>query len=131
VTDEILDLYFGCEIGINIISGLIVEQLPSDVNQEGFLLPEEFKLEQNFPNPFNGMTTIKFNLASNDKVSFQVYNLLGENIFFKELGELEKGAHHFNWVAEDNFRSPLCSGIYFYQIKGTENSDTKKLVLLR
>ena len=77
------------------------------------------------------MTTIKFNLANNDKVSFQVFNLLGENIFLKDLGELEKGAHHFNWVAEDNFKSPLSSGVYFYQIKGVENMDTKKLVLLR
>jgi flagellar hook assembly protein FlgD len=77
------------------------------------------------------MTKIKFYLPNNERIAFQVYNCLGENIFFKDLGELEKGTHHFNWIAEDYLKSPLSSGIYFYQLKGAENSDTKKLVLLK
>ncbi|MCK9210114.1 MAG: family 16 glycosylhydrolase [Ignavibacteriaceae bacterium] len=131
VSDGVLDLYFQSEIGNNVINGLMVEQVATDIKQEGFLLPDKFHIEQNYPNPFNGMTTIKFYLPDNEKIAFQVYNLLGENIFFKELGELEKGTHDYSWIAEDNFKSPLSSGVYFYQIKGKENSDTKKLVLLR
>ncbi|MDP1994087.1 MAG: malectin domain-containing carbohydrate-binding protein, partial [Ignavibacteria bacterium] len=131
VLDEMIDLYFQAEVGINVINGIIVEQLSVGVKDEGFLLPEKFMMEQNYPNPFNGMTTIKFYLPKSEYVTFQVYNLLGENIFTKDLGELEKGLHRLNWNAEDNFQSPLTSGIYFYRVKGKEISDTKKLVLLK
>lgn len=131
VLDEMIDLYFQSEIGANVINGLIVEQLSVGIKDEGFLQPEKFQIEQNYPNPFNGMTTIKFYLPESEYVTFQVYNLLGENIFTKDLGEMEKGSHHLIWNAEDNFRSPLTSGIYFYRVKGKEISDTKKLVLLK
>ena len=131
VLDEMIDLYFQAEVGTNVFNGLIVEQLSVGVKDEGFLLPEKFMMEQNYPNPFNGMTTIKFYLPKSEYVTFQVYNLLGENIFTKDLGELEKGLHRLNWNAEDNFQSPLTSGIYFYRVKGKEISDTKKLVLLK
>lgn len=131
VLDEMIDLYFQAEVGINLINGLIVEQIAVGVKEVGSLQPEKFHLEQNYPNPFNGMTTIKFYLPRSEYVTFQVFNLLGENIFTNDLGEMEKGLHRLNWNAEDNFKSPLSSGIYFYQIKGDEISDTKKLVLLK
>jgi len=131
VNDEILDLYFGSEIGINVISGLIVEQIEVGINEEGTLQPEKFQMEQNYPNPFNGMTAIKFFLPRSEVINFRVFNLLGENVFTKDLGEMKKGANLFNWDAEDNFKKPLSSGIYFYQIKGDEIADTKKLVLLK
>ncbi len=131
VLDEMIDLYFQAEVGLNLINGLIVEQISVGVNDEGFLQPEKFQMEQNYPNPFNGMTTIKFYLPKNEHVDFRVFNFLGENILSKNLGEMEKGAHHLNWLAEDNFKNLLSSGIYFYQIKGNEISGTKKLVLLK
>ena len=131
VLDEMIDLYFQAEVGTNVFNGLIVEQLSVGVKDEGFLLPEKFQMEQNYPNPFNGMTTIKFYLPKSEYVTFQVFNLLGENIFTKDLGEMEKGSHHLIWNVEDNFKSPLTSGIYFYRVKGKEISDTKKLVLLK
>jgi len=131
VADEMLDLYFQSEIGTNVINGLIVEQLTVGIKEVGYLLPGKFRLEQNYPNPFNGTTTINFSLPVNQNITFKVFNLLGENIFLKDLGELEGGYHQFKWIAEDNFKSQLYSGIYFYQIKGDEISDTKKLVLLK
>ena len=131
VLDEMIDLYFQAEVGTNVFNGLIIEQLSVGVKDEGFLLPEKFMMEQNYPNPFNGMTTIKFYLPKSEYVTFQVFNLLGENIFTKDLGEMEKGSHHLIWNVEDNFKSPLTSGIYFYRVKGKEISDTKKLVLLK
>jgi len=131
VLDEMIDLYFQAEVGTNVFNGLIIEQLSVGVKDEGFLLPEKFQMEQNYPNPFNGMTTIKFYLPKSEYVTFQVFNLLGENIFTKDLGEMEKGSHHLIWNVEDNFKSPLTSGIYFYRVKGKEISDTKKLVLLK
>lgn len=131
ILDEILDLYFQAEVGTNVLNGLIVEQLTVGVKEEGLLFPKKFIMEQNYPNPFNGMTTIKFYLPKNERVTFQVYNLLGENIFTKDLGEMQQGSHHLNWNAEDNFNGQLSSGIYFYRINGHEVSDTKKLVLLK
>lgn len=131
VLDEILDLYFQVKVGTNILNGLIVEQLSVGIKEEGLISPQQFMMEQNYPNPFNGMTTIKFHLPQHEQVSFHVYNLLGENIFTKDLGEMQQGMHQFIWNTEDNSKKQLSSGIYFYQIKGDEISDTKKLVLLK
>ncbi|PJC57411.1 MAG: hypothetical protein CO025_13535, partial [Ignavibacteria bacterium CG_4_9_14_0_2_um_filter_37_13] len=81
-----LDLYFQSEIGTNVINGLIVEQLTVGIKEVGYLLPGKFRLEQNYPNPFNGTTTINFSLPVNQNITFKVFNLLGENIFLKDLG---------------------------------------------
>jgi len=131
VTHGILDLYFQSEVSLNELNGLQVEQIATGIKDEELLQRGTFYLEQNYPNPFNGMTTIKFFLPANDNISFAVYNVLGEKIFFENMGELKEGIHQLNWEAKDAINSTITSGVYFYQIKGEEISTTKKLILLK
>jgi len=131
VTDEILDLYFQAEVSVNALSGFIVEQIGTDVNDVGGLQPESFQLMQNFPNPFNGTTTITFNLPAEDNISFEVFNLLGEIVYQSNLGELQKGVHQLTWNGEASSPRMVSSGFYLYRIRGRNASAVKKLLLLK
>ncbi len=89
-------------------------------------LPGKFNLSQNFPNPFNPSTVIKYSVANTSFVNLRVFNVLGEKI--KELVDKEQsaGTYQINFDA-----SSLPSGIYFYRIKAGNFIETKKMVLLR
>jgi CubicO group peptidase (beta-lactamase class C family)/uncharacterized lipoprotein YbaY len=90
------------------------------------LLPTAFNLKQNFPNPFNPSTTIKYSVPELSKVKLTVFNLLGEEI--KTLVDEEKmpGSYELEFNSEN-----IPSGVYFYQIKAGEFTQTKKMILLK
>lgn len=93
--------------------------------------PTKFRLEQNFPNPFNPSTTISFSLPSPSFVTLQIFNLLGQEVATIVSGELGTGSHALQWNADG-----AASGVYYYRLQalGVNNSmfvETKKLVLLR
>ena len=85
-----------------------------------------FELEQNYPNPFNSSTIISFTIPGSGNVLLDVYNLLGEKIetLINEL--VNEGKHSVHFEAED-----LASGIYFYVLKATKHTQTKKMLLIR
>ena len=94
-------------------------------------IPEEFILGQNFPNPFNPSTTIKFSIPSvetRDRVSVQlkVYDVLGNEIATLVNEEKPAGEYEVEFDA-----SGLTSGIYFYQLKAGSFIQTKKMVYLK
>jgi hypothetical protein len=80
----------------------------------------------NYPNPFNPSTTIKFALPVKTNLSLSVYNTLGEKVAEIFNGEIEAGYHEMMFNA-----SGLSSGIYFYKIESENYSATKKLMLLK
>ena len=88
--------------------------------------PTEFILYQNFPNPFNPSTTIKFSLPLKANIEISVFNSLGEKVADVFNGELEGGYHEVNFNA-----SQLSSGVYLYQLKTADNVFLKKMVLLK
>ena len=89
-------------------------------------VPGSFKLDQNFPNPFNPVTTIRYQLPRTGFVTLKVYDLLGREV--TTLVNEEKSAGKYE-VKFDG--SNLSSGIYFYRIKAGNFIDTKKFVLLK
>ena len=96
------------------------------------LTPGEYSLEQNFPNPFNPSTTIKYSLPSESKVRIIIYNVLGQAARELVNGYKETGTHEVSFNA-----SGLSSGVYFYSIQansmdGVKNyTATKKMMLLK
>ncbi len=93
--------------------------------------PDQFILYQNFPNPFNPVTTIKYGVPSESgggliKVKLSVYDILGNKL--KVLVNDEQGSGLYE-VKFDG--SGLASGIYLYRIQAGQYSDTKKLVILK
>jgi len=88
--------------------------------------PYNFNLSQNFPNPFNPTTKIKFKLPSDEFVSLKVYNLPGDEIAVLINEKIIAGSYEINFKAEN-----LSSGIYFYQLIAGKFSETKKMIILR
>lgn len=89
-------------------------------------IPYENKLFNNYPNPFNPKTKIKFSIRSNRWVKISIYDLLGRQVAelvnqFKEKGEYDL---EFNG-------SNLASGIYFYRIEAGDFVESKKMVLVK
>jgi hypothetical protein len=83
-------------------------------------------LYQNFPNPFNPSTTIRFSIPEAGIVNLSIYNLLGEKVGEVLNRELVSGSYEFTYDA-----SSLSSGIYFYTIKAGNYSATKKMMLIK
>jgi len=89
-------------------------------------LPAEFALNQNYPNPFNPTTTISFALPAATNVTLKVYNMLGQTVETLIDEPMEAGVHQINFDA-----SSMASGMYFYNIKTDNKSETRKMVLLK
>jgi hypothetical protein len=89
-------------------------------------LPESYKLFQSFPNPFNGSTTIPFDLPEASLVKIEVFNILGQRVRVLENGRLPAGRH------ERTFDSTvLPSGIYLYKMETDQFVATKRMMLVR
>ncbi|MDD3558881.1 MAG: T9SS type A sorting domain-containing protein [Melioribacteraceae bacterium] len=99
---------------------------PSSTGDEITGLPKEYKLSQNFPNPFNPTTIISYQLPQRSFVTLKVYDLLGKEVAVLVNEEKNPGYHKVNFNA-----GGLSSGIYFYRLETTEFRDGKKLILLK
>jgi hypothetical protein len=86
--------------------------------------PEEFELFNNYPNPFNPSTTIKYSLASDDQVSLIVYDILGREVQTLVNEYQRSGIHEVRFNANQ-----LSSGIYFYRLKSGNSYLTKTMIL--
>ena len=89
-------------------------------------IPIKFALEQNFPNPFNPITTIKYSIPAESRVKLEILNLLGEQIELLVNETNIAGNYEAIWNA-----STMSSGIYFYRIQAGEFIQTKKMILLK
>ncbi len=93
--------------------------------------PTEFALLQNFPNPFNPETTIKYNLAEGSDVHLRIYNIVGQ-VVRTLVGERQSaGRYQVQWNGTDDRGMPVSSGIYFYQVSAGKFQDVKRLMLLK
>ncbi len=98
-----------------------------DVEYEGNLLtPNEYNLAQNFPNPFNPTTTIRYSIPQRSNVSLKVYDVLGNEIATLVNEEKVSGVYTATFDA-----STLASGMYLYRLQAGNFVETKKMILLR
>ena len=88
--------------------------------------PTEFSLSQNFPNPFNPVTTIKYSIPKTSNILIKVFDVLGNEITTLFNEEKQTGTYELNWNAAN-----LPSGVYFYQLKAGDFVQTRKMILLK
>ena len=94
--------------------------------------PREFALHQNFPNPFNPDTTIKYDLSESADVTLQIYNVLGQVVRTLVASEAQNaGRYQIRWNGMDDRGVSVSSGIYFYRISAGEFQNVRKLMLLK
>jgi len=96
-------------------------------NNDGFLSPLEFKLNQNYPNPFNPNTIISWQSPVSDIQTIKLFDTLGREIETIVDGYYGAGKHSKLYIVN----SSLPSGIYFYQLRVGNYSETKKMILIR
>lgn len=97
-------------------------------------IPQKFELENNFPNPFNPSTTIKFGIPEAGKVTLKIYDAIGKEVATLTENKLEAGNYQYNWNA-----TGLTSGMYFYKLVSVSTngntkhniSQVKKMILLK
>jgi hypothetical protein len=94
--------------------------------EQEITFPEEFVLNQNFPNPFNPSTKIQYSVPQSSQVQIKIYDVLGNEIATLVNETKEAGKYNINFNA-----SKLSSGVYFYTIKAGDFIQTKKMILLR
>lgn len=94
-------------------------------------LPTRHDLFNNYPNPFNPRTTIKYQIAEATKVRVIIYNLLGQKV--KTLIDQKQQPGHFQvaWDGRNEIGQTVPSGVYFYKLETEQFSKVKKMLLLK
>jgi len=100
------------------------------VNYQGNLAVTEYSIGQNFPNPFNPSTRIKFQLPQDGFVTLKVYDILGNEITTLINEEKPAGKYEVNFSATGG-ASALASGVYIYKIQAGSFINSKKMILLK
>jgi hypothetical protein len=78
---------------------------------------DNFAKVQNFPNPFNPATTIRFAVKEPAIVKLHIFNIRGELVRTLADGELGRGLYEKRWNGRDNIDRPAASGLYFYRLQ--------------
>jgi hypothetical protein len=94
-------------------------------------LPKILVLYPNYPNPFNPVTTLSYDLPHNSFVNITIYDVLGREVRTLVNQTQEAGFKSVIWDASNNYGKPVSAGVYLYQIKAGEFVQTKKMVLLK
>ncbi|MEM2991633.1 MAG: FlgD immunoglobulin-like domain containing protein, partial [Halobacteria archaeon] len=98
--------------------------------ESNLLITKDFAIS-NSPNPFQKITTIRYQLPVNCRVSLEVYDACGKLIKRLAEGERKAGYYSLTWDGKDGKGNSLASGIYFYKMKAGNFNQTKKLILLK
>jgi len=101
------------------------------VLDEVAMVPDQFELEQNFPNPFNPTTTIRYRLPEAGDVRLAVFSVTGEEIKTLVDQRQSAGTYNLTWDATDNYGNKLSSGVYFYRIQSGTFTDMRKMILVK
>ena len=100
------------------------------VDSEDFL-PAKFAVYENYPNPFNPVTKISFDLTVQSATEVTVWNLLGQKVSTLFAGDLSAGHHTVTFDGHNANGSLLPSGVYIYRVESGSNVATKKMMLLK
>jgi hypothetical protein len=92
-----------------------------------------FELFQNYPNPFNQNTVIHYSLDATHPIptNLKIYNILGKEVRVLVNTRQSPGNYTIIWDGKDNFGKEVASGIYFYQLRAGNFTETKKLILIK
>lgn len=106
---------------------IFVKNQATNIEDEGSLLsPDSYNLAQNFPNPFNPATNIRYSIPQRSSVTLKVYDILGNEVAALVNEEKDQGVYTVTFNA-----AALSSGIYFYTLRADGFVQTKKMLLIK
>ena len=94
-------------------------------------MPTEFALHENYPNPFNPSTTLRFDLPELSDVNVIIYNMLGQEVKTFNMQNISAGHHSIKWNATNDLGDPVSAGVYLYQLQTKDFVKTRKMILLK
>ena len=95
------------------------------------VMPSNYFLDQNFPNPFNPITTIKYALPKASYVDISIYDVLGHKIKSLVREQQNPGIKHIEWDTSNESGRKVSSGVYFYIINTDDFRDIKKMLIVK
>ena len=107
------------------------ESSESELSNDGEIIPTNFYLEEPYPNPFNPVTSLRYDLPEQAQVTLTVYDLMGREVTRLVNTTQKAGYRSVQWNATDSFGKAVSAGVYLYQIQAGEFVQTKKMVLLK
>ncbi len=107
-----------------------IQQLLGTVTQKA-QAPRAYKLEQNFPNPFNPQTTINYQIKEPADVSIQIYNMRGQRVRNLVQQKMKAGFYSSVWDGRNDQGLQLSSGVYIYRIQANDFTYTRKMQLMK
>ena len=110
-------------------SDAVIEHVQTNIDE--IMVPMKTELTGNFPNPFNPTTTISFSTREAGQVSISIYNMKGQLVKTLVNEHLEAAFHDIVWNGKDNSDKTVSSGIYFYKMKSSNYTSTKKMILIK
>ena len=130
ITDGIIDIHFTNLSNYSLLNGIMVEQISTEIGENKSLIPTDFILGQNFPNPFNPVTKISYKLPVSSKIKIELFDTTGRVV--KELIRKKQTAGEY----EVDFNgTEFASGIYFYRLQidseFVNKVITKKMILIK
>lgn len=106
--------------------------LPTDADDfSDLIIPREFSLAQNFPNPFNPTTTISFAVPRSGQAEVVIFDILGRKVRTVFHGSVPAGEMKLVWDGLDQTGHKAATGIYFYRVRYENGSLTKKMILMK
>ncbi len=117
----------GADVGIVVIDNVSLElALATSVEELDNNRPDQFALDQNFPNPFNPTTNISFTIPQSSDVKLEVFNAIGQKVATLVNGVRNAGSHTITFDA-----SRFASGVYLYRLTSGNNVRVNKMLLLK
>jgi len=110
---------------------LMNESTTAALSAEVGALPTEFALENNYPNPFNPTTTIKYQLPKDVRVNVTIYNIQGQVVRSLVNEDQKAGYYTIQWDGRSEAGVSVASGIYIYRINAGSFATAKKMVLMK
>jgi hypothetical protein len=101
------------------------------LSTEGEGIPTEFALHENYPNPFNPTTTLRFDFPELSDMTLTIYNMLGQKVKTFSMQSIPAGYHSVTWDATNDLGVQVGAGVYLYQLQTKDFVKTRKMVLLK
>lgn len=130
-TSSNLVLPWGTFQGNNRRSGKQPNNIVNDVSADNKSLPTHFKLYNNYPNPFNPSTTIKYEIPTKSKIDIKVYDILGREVKTLLSRNQQPGVYETIWNGTNNFNSQVASGVYLIRMVSEKFNSSIKVVFLK
>ena len=116
------------------VADYVGEQDTTNCDQASIIdetLPITYKLYNAYPNPFNPVTTLRYDLPEDALVNITIYDMMGRVVKTLINDQQTTGYRSLQWDATNDYGKPVSAGIYLYQINAGQYISTKKMVLLK